>query len=250
MSHCRHGLDPIDAALHAWGMCLCALYSPRPPRPPWSRADIDTLLGVMGWELRPAPQGGWYGYDPARELFVPNPHGEAGEDAAHLDELVVRCACARALAGPMTVAEARAILTPLGIDLHGGHRGSRGWRWQAHHPMNDWRSLAYFSLSEVVAVSQRYLHGLQTARNQPVLTQLTAQAEPSAQRTTQRHTSARPRLATTIIGNGGRRTRSQLSPPSAAPTQPTLDLFNGSTRPSPDRTKPATPEAHQDTHER
>jgi hypothetical protein len=65
-------------------------------------------------------------------LFVPDLHW-AGEPEERLDELVIRCACARALAGPLTADAARAALATLGMELRGSQRGYRGWTWEVQH---------------------------------------------------------------------------------------------------------------------
>ena len=221
MSHCNQYGDPVDAALHAFGLCTCAVYQNRPPRRPWQRADIEHLLALMGWELQPSPHGGFHGHDPARMIFCPDPQ-LAGEPAERLDELIIRCACARSLAGRMTAAEARAILEPLGVTLVATHQGWRGWVWEVVHAASDWRSDAGFTLAGLVETARSHLRHLGYAPSQPVLTDLTTQTPKAVGRPEQRRADARPRLIT------GRPSGRRARPPGANPTPAVqLDVFTG-----------------------
>jgi hypothetical protein len=217
---CNRWGDLVDAELHRFGLCLCALYPEiRPARLPWVRADIERLVGLMGFVLVENPDGTFYAHDPTRGLY--NPHNPAyGLAYDRLGDLVISVGCAHSLAGPMTAAQAREQLERWGMTLTGSMHRTWGWVWVAHHPASDHHIDGGFNLAHLVDMARSHLRYLGTY--QPVL-ELVADTPKPRLRPEALRALARPKLL--AIGPAPRRARPL---PRAEPSgQIALDLFAG-----------------------
>ncbi|MEI7771908.1 MAG: hypothetical protein WCI67_18090 [Chloroflexales bacterium] len=224
---CDRWGNPVDKELHRFGLCSCAIYPEiRPARPPCGRADIERLLGLMGFSLHERPDGTFYAHDPEREITVPRPVHE-GEPFARLGELVIRVGCAHSLQGPMTAAQARARLAPMGVTLSRFLHRTWGWEWVAYHAASDHRIEGGFHLAHLIQMTESYVRYLgHTGSYQPVLEAVVQQAPRPKLRPEQLRAAARPKLE---LGLSGARVirRSARAPAPVAEGQATLDLFAG-----------------------
>lgn len=224
---CNRWGSLVDAELHRYGLCLCALYPEiRPARLPWVRADIERLIGLMGFTLIELPGGGFYAHDPEREIYVPNPVHE-GEPFARLDELVIRVVCAHGLRGPMTAEQARAKLAKMGMTLSGSIQPTWGWAWVAYHPASDHRIEGGFNLAHLLQMSESYVRYIgRDGSYQPVLEEVVQQAPRPKLRPEQLRAAARPKLELGLPGARVGR-QSARAPAPVAEGQVALDLFAG-----------------------
>lgn len=210
MNRCDYLSRDTDRELHHFGLCRCALYpSTAPRRLPWTRTDIERLLGLMNVTLIEQPENVFVAHDPARALVVPSIG--PGEPGHRLDELVIRVACADYIHGPLTVAQAQEQLARIGVELSGTLRRT-GWVWIAFHPASDYSIEGMYTLTHLIDMATSHVRYLGVAGSyQPVITEITRQAPRTAQR------RGRPDAA--------RRPHARLSREETT----SLDLFTGST---------------------
>jgi hypothetical protein len=219
--------NTVEEELHRFGLCSCALYPAiRPARQPWERADIERLLGLMGFTLHENPDGTFYAHDPEREIY--NPHNPAyGLPYGRLGDLVISVGCANSLHGPMTAAQARAKLAKMGVTLSGYMHKTYGWEWVAYHAASDHRTEGGFNLPHLIQMTESYVRYLgHKGSYQPVLEEVAQQAPRPKLRPEQLRAAARPKLELGVSAARVRR-RSARPPEPAAEGQITLDLFAG-----------------------
>jgi hypothetical protein len=146
--------DPVDKALHAAGCCECLIGASA------RRKQLDTeearrLAGLFGFALQQLDNGLWIAVDEARGLQTPD---NASLDTAHREDdmagLVLRARCADRLAGPMTIAEAEAILAPLGFVLSRREHRFFGRQWYATSQDREQSTSEWYHLKDIVTAAK------------------------------------------------------------------------------------------------